>query len=175
MAQDVAVTEAAVTIDRERRVIRYPVVEIEPAEPSVGEVQLDLLTQPPLGADAVTVTDNQHPQHELGVDRGPADVAVERGQHLAQVSQHPRHDRIDPAEQMVRRNAPFEVEQIEQLALIAPLPTHHGKPPPLEASSRRNHGSSIIARPFSTASTQSEPPVSPLSKCHQIEVARIAG
>jgi hypothetical protein len=27
---------------------------------------------------------------------------------------------------MARRNAPFEVEQIEQLALIARLTTHHG-------------------------------------------------
>src|SRR5258708_9431548 len=36
---------------------------------------------------------------------------------------------------MARRNAPFEVEQIEQLALIARLPTHHGKPPPLNVSS----------------------------------------
>jgi hypothetical protein len=33
----------------------------------------------------------------------------------------------------------FDVEQIEQLALIAGLPTHYGKPPPLAASSRRNH------------------------------------
>ena len=32
------------------------------------------------------------------------------------------------------------------------IPTR--EPPPLEASSRRNHGSSIIARPFSTASTR---------------------
>src|SRR5262245_66406064 len=36
---------------------------------------------------------------------------------------------------MARRNAPFEIEQIEQLALIARLPTHHGKPPPLNVSS----------------------------------------
>src|SRR5262245_3130096 len=38
MAQDVAVAEAAMAIDRERRVIGNPIVEIEPAEPSVGEM-----------------------------------------------------------------------------------------------------------------------------------------
>jgi hypothetical protein len=43
------------------------------------------------------------------------------------------HDRIDAAQEMTRKNTPFEVEQIEQLALIARLPTHHGKPPPLAA------------------------------------------
>jgi hypothetical protein len=31
---------------------------------------------------------------------------------------------------MARRYASFEVEQIKQLALIARLSTHHGKPPP---------------------------------------------
>jgi hypothetical protein len=31
---------------------------------------------------------------------------------------------------MARWNAPFEVEQVKQLALIARLSTHHGKPPP---------------------------------------------
>jgi hypothetical protein len=34
MAQDVAVAEAAMAIDRERRVIGNPVVEIEPAKPA---------------------------------------------------------------------------------------------------------------------------------------------
>jgi hypothetical protein len=32
------------------------------------------------------------------------------GQFLAQVSQHLHYNRIDPAEEMARRNAPFEVE-----------------------------------------------------------------
>jgi hypothetical protein len=53
---------------------------------------------------------------------------------------------------MVRWDAPFEVEQVKQLALIARLSTHHGKPPPLNASSRRNHCSPKITSPFSTPS-----------------------
>src|SRR6266436_6872175 len=92
-------------------------------------------TQPPLEADAVAVAHDQHSDHELRVDRRSTDVAIERCQLLAQVSQHLHYDRIDPAQEMARRNAPFEVEQIEQLALIARLPTHHGKPPPLNVSS----------------------------------------
>jgi hypothetical protein len=39
----------------------------------------------------------------------------------------PRHHRIDPAQKMARRNALFEVEQVEQLALIPRLPAHHRK------------------------------------------------
>jgi hypothetical protein len=34
---------------------------------------------------------------------------------------------------MPRRNALFQIEQIEKLALIARLPTHHGKAPSLAA------------------------------------------
>jgi hypothetical protein len=36
MPKGIALTEAAVTIDRERRMIGHPVVEIEPTEPAIG-------------------------------------------------------------------------------------------------------------------------------------------
>jgi hypothetical protein len=35
---------------------------------------------------------------------------------------------------MARRDTSFEIEQVKQLALITGLSTHHGKPPPLNAS-----------------------------------------
>src|SRR4029077_11010144 len=44
MTKDVALPEAAMAIDRERRVIGNAVVEIEPAEPAIGKVKLDILT-----------------------------------------------------------------------------------------------------------------------------------
>src|SRR5215475_8831376 len=56
---------------------------------------------------------------------------------------------------MIRWNLFFEVEKVEQLALIDPLATHHDRPPSLKASGKRNHDSSIFTRPFSTGSTQS--------------------
>jgi hypothetical protein len=49
---------------------------------------------------------------------------------------------------MAFRNALFEVEEIEKLALIDRLPTHHDPPPPLNASARRNHDSPIITSDF---------------------------
>jgi hypothetical protein len=39
---------------------------------------------------------------------------------------------------MARWDAPFEVEQVKQLALIARLPTHHGKPPPPNPSAEES-------------------------------------
>src|SRR5215471_13070706 len=54
---------------------------------------------------------------------------------------------------MIRWNLFFEVEKVEQLALIDRLATHHHRPPSLKASGKRNHDSSISTRPFSTGST----------------------
>src|SRR5258705_11531197 len=93
LTEDVAIAKAAVAIDRERRMIRYLVFEFETAEPAIAEMKFDLLAQPPLKADAVA--DDEHSDHQLRVDRGSADVAVERRKLLAKVSQHPRHGWID--------------------------------------------------------------------------------
>src|SRR5580693_438602 len=38
---------------------------------------------------------------------------------------------------MVRWNAPFEIEEVKQLTLIAALPTHHDPPPPPNESRER--------------------------------------
>ena len=108
MPKGVALAKATVTIDRESRVIGDLVIEIEAAEPAIGKVKLDLLAQPALKTDAVAVADDQHPDHELGVDRRPADLAIEGFQPLAKISQYPRHRRIDAAQEMACRDAPLQ-------------------------------------------------------------------
>ena len=50
MAQNIAVAKPAMAIDRESRMIGNLVIEIEPAEPPISQVQLNLLAQPPLEA-----------------------------------------------------------------------------------------------------------------------------
>jgi hypothetical protein len=82
-------------------------------------VKLDLLAQLALETDAVTIADYEHLKHEFGINRRSADLTVERLQFLAKVSQHARHNRIDPPQEMARRNTPFEVEQIECTTLGA--------------------------------------------------------
>jgi hypothetical protein len=135
LAEDVAVTEPTVPIDRECRMIRHLVVEIEAAKPPVRKVRFELFAQPPLEADAIAIADDQHSDHKLGINRRPANVAIEGRKLVANLNQYPCHDRIDPAQQMVRWDAPFEVEKVKQLALIARLSTHHGKPLPLQTES----------------------------------------
>src|SRR4029077_13583515 len=85
LSKGIAVAEPAVTIDREGRVIRHFVVEIEAAEPAIGEMKLDILAQLALEPDAVAVPDDQHPQHQLRINRRPTDLAVERFQLLSEL------------------------------------------------------------------------------------------
>ena len=58
------------------------VVKIEAAEPAIGQMQFDLLAKPPLRANAVAVANDEHADYQLGVDRWPPDLAVERHQLL---------------------------------------------------------------------------------------------
>src|SRR4029078_2993502 len=46
------------------------------AEPAVGEVQVNLLAQPPFGANAVAVANQQHPDQQFGINRRPARRAI---------------------------------------------------------------------------------------------------
>jgi hypothetical protein len=111
---------------REHGVVRHLVLDAQAAEPAVGEVHLDLATQRPLRADRKHVADNEHPEHEHRIDRGPADRGIVR----CKLAMHPRQiqDRIDPAHEMIGRNNVIELERIEKLALIALQPPHHRKP-----------------------------------------------
>src|SRR6202790_3534045 len=153
MAQDLALPEAAKPIHRERRMVRNLIVEIELAEPAVSKVQRHFLAQPALMTNAIAVTDQEHPDHQLGIDRGPPDVAVKRLQLLVQIGQNGSRENIDPSQQVVRRDHLVEAKLVKQLPLISVLPPHHRR-----LSCRflsRNHCSLRSSTPFSTASTQS--------------------
>ena len=51
LAQEIAVPEAAVPVLRERRVVWDRSLQAEPAEPAIGEVEVDLVAEPALGPD----------------------------------------------------------------------------------------------------------------------------
>jgi hypothetical protein len=91
--------------------IRNLVVEFEATEPAIVEIKFDILAKPPFEANAIAVANNEHPDHQLRVDRGPADVAVERRQLPAKISQHPRDDWIEAAQEMIRWNAFFRLKR----------------------------------------------------------------
>jgi hypothetical protein len=79
-------------------VVGNRVIEIEPAEPPVCEMEPYLLAQLPLRADAEAIANDKHPDQQFGIDRRPDDVAVEWTQLLVQVAEHRCHEDIDPAQ-----------------------------------------------------------------------------
>src|SRR5262245_54135353 len=97
LPQQIAVPEASVAIDRERRMVRNLVIESEPTKPAIRQVKFDLLTQLALRANTIAVGNDQHAEHELRVDRRTTDVAVEGLKLLAHASEHAGDDRVDEA------------------------------------------------------------------------------
>lgn len=106
----------------ERRVIGDSVFQAQTTEPAVGQVKVDFLAEPALGTDTQAVADDEHADHELGIDRRPAGVAVERRKMLAQFAQI--EEAVNASKQVIARDVIFEVECVEQLILNGAL-THH--------------------------------------------------
>jgi len=78
VTKQIAVAEPAMAVLREGRMIRHVALKSDPAKPAIGEIEMHLFAQPALGTDPHDVADDQHPDHQLGIDRGAADGAVER-------------------------------------------------------------------------------------------------
>ena len=65
-------------------VVGHHIFQAQATEPAIGQAQMDLIAQSPLGADAVTVPDDQHADHQFWIGRGTAGMAVIVRQMLAQ-------------------------------------------------------------------------------------------
>lgn len=86
--------------------IRHRPIQTEPAEPSVGQIEVNLIAQAPLRPDAEAVADQEHPDHQLGIDRRSTDTAVEDHQVLPNLFKVDKS--IDRPEQVVGADVPFE-------------------------------------------------------------------
>src|SRR6185312_5804583 len=98
-------------------------VEPKPAEPSISKIEMDLLAEPPLRADAEAIADQQHPDHQLGIDRRTSDIAVEACKLASEIIK--LDEPVYRPEQMIRWNVPFQRELIEQRSLFDLPMSHH--------------------------------------------------
>ena len=124
LAQQIAVAEAAVAVLGEGRVVRHVAVEAQPAEPAIGQVEVDLLAQPPLGADAEAIAHQQHPDHQLR-DRSRDVRSGCRRSEDAPARPPDRRTGRSP-EAGGPGHMPLERELVEQRPLIDLAITHHG-------------------------------------------------
>ena len=79
-AQNIALAKAFVAGAREHRMIGDRALDRQAAEPAIGHVDLQFRAKLALGTNGEDVADDQHAQHQFGIDRGPACMAVIRCQ-----------------------------------------------------------------------------------------------
>src|SRR6476646_838169 len=108
MTKRIAFAESAVAVLGKAGVIRHGVLQPQSAEPPVRQVELHLFAQAPLGANTEAVSNDQHPDHQFRINRGPTGVAIERSEMAAQLAQI--KESINPAQQMIGRNVSIEIE-----------------------------------------------------------------
>ena len=76
---------------------------------------MHLFAQPSLGTDAVAVANDQHAHHQLRIDRGASDGAVEVGQVCTQIAEI--QALVDAAQEVLGRDVVFQIERVEQALL----------------------------------------------------------
>jgi hypothetical protein len=55
-------------------------------KPAICQIEMGFLAQASLGADAKAITDDQHPDHQFGVDRGATQRTIKGGQLSSQLA-----------------------------------------------------------------------------------------
>jgi hypothetical protein len=102
---------------------------------------VDLLTEPPLRTNAKAIANQQHPDHEFGIDRWPPNVAVEPGELAPEITQ--LDETVYRANQMIGRNVLFQRELIKQRSLLDLPMSHHERQSC--ASTGLNHSPACVA------------------------------
>ena len=96
-------------------------VETQSTKPAIRQVEVHLLAQPPLRADAEAVADDQHADQQFGINRGPSGFTVEGRQVCPNAAEFDKA--VDRPQQMLFRYMPFERELVEQRVLLDfPIP-----------------------------------------------------
>ena len=107
--------------------IRNLVFKAETTEPSIGKVEVNLLTQSALGTDRIAVTNQQHSDHQFRINRRTTCVAVERRDLRAEPAQI--EDSVNPAQKMIGGNPVIKIELIEKPVLLSDCCPHHHRIP----------------------------------------------
>jgi hypothetical protein len=72
--------EPIIARTRERRMVRYLILDLQPAKLAIGKVHSHIPAQRTLRADRKHLADNEHPDHQHRIDRGTAKRRIVRCQ-----------------------------------------------------------------------------------------------
>jgi hypothetical protein len=131
MPEEIAIPETAVPVLGKRRVIRNRISQVEATKSAVSQIQMNLIAEPPLRPDAKTITDQQHPDHQLRINRRTPLVAVVWRQESANLGQIQKV--VDLAQKVIAWNMIFNRKRVEKRPLRY-LPRSHHPPDPSSSS-----------------------------------------
>src|ERR1700674_5299282 len=126
--------------------VRDGVFDAEFAEPAIGEVHLYLTTDQPLRADRKDIPHDQHPDHQLRIDRWATHGRIMRCKFAAKPGKI--ESGVDLPHQMIFGNRVAKMKLVEQLTLVTLQTAHHGSTSPRFASTQGNHGLIAISTDF---------------------------
>ena len=141
--QDVALPEPTMAVAREGGMVRNLTVQSQTAEPSIGEVEVNLLAEPPLGPNTHAISNDQHPHHQLGSDRGTAHGAVEWLQLSADAFQI--NELVDPTKEVVYREHDHRDRNRRTAAPVSPAIPSLSRPSGINRSMESRHRQRINA------------------------------
>src|ERR1700736_1784134 len=126
--------------------IRNGIFDAELAEPAIGEVHLHFTTDKPLRADRKHIPHDQHPDHQLWIDRWATHGRIMRCKFAAKPGKI--ESSVDLPHQMIFRNRVAKMKLVEQLTLVTLQTAHHGSTSPRFALTLGNHGLIAISTDF---------------------------
>jgi hypothetical protein len=127
-----------------------------------SQIEVDLLAQPPFRADTEAIAHNQHPDQQLGIDRGSSYLAVVGFK--MRPNRRQIDEAVDLAQEVIVRNMTLKAEPVEQRPLHHPPLAHHGVSPRFAVkteSAARRRGKRLLQqnRPIPEIQTDPPPPV----------------
>src|SRR6185295_15784534 len=96
--------------------IRDSVLDAQPAEPTIGKVHLHFTADQPLRTDRKDIPHDQHPDHQLWIDRRAPHRRIMRCKFTAMPRQI--ESSVDLPNQMIFRNRLAKTKLVEQLTLV---------------------------------------------------------
>ena len=98
--------------------------QAKPAEPPIGQIEIDFLAKTPFRANAETITDDQHADHEVRIDGWATPIAV-KGSQMARSSLRSTNQFNKPINFAQHCSGPDpQAKLIKQLRLIVLLSSH---------------------------------------------------
>src|ERR1700684_2650194 len=126
--------------------VRDGIFDAKLAEPAIGEVHLHFTADQSLRADRKDIPHDQHPDHQLRINRQATHGRIMRCKLTAKPGKI--ESSIDLPYQVIFGNSVAEMKLVEQLTLVTLQTAHHRSTSPRFSSTQRNHASWPVSTDF---------------------------